>query len=427
MGTAPPASETEPAPVDPPGTTDEPEANDTPEATDEPPASDPAPPASPEPDSGEGSSLLGRGRFSFVALQAPEGEDDAPADPPAGEDPAETTEPAPPAEDPTDEAPANLPTAEQPPTAPPATADPPAEASVPATGTPRASIAGMTKATLEFGHPQSEASVRALLQAAVDDLYGHIDMPALRVDNPNWNKKSPTPFKQWHVEIPLNETAARRVFDRLQEQTNDTPVWLSSNKIGPQVAGNLREKAIVALVVSMLGIVAYIWLRFQHLTFGLAAIVALVHDVLITLGAVAASLWLSYAFGWLLMDDFKINLTVVAALLTVVGYSINDTIVVFDRLREVRGKNPDMTTKMVNDSCNQTLQRTMLTGVTSLMVLVILYVLGGESIRGFAFALLVGILVGTYSSIFIASPFVLWMMSKPKTKAEKTEKAKALV
>ena len=195
----------------------------------------------------------------------------------------------------------------------------------------------------------------------------------------------------------------------------DSPVWLSSNKIGGKVAGDTRNKAVAALAACLLGIVFYIWIRFQRVHFGLAAVVALVHDVLITLGMLALSFWLADVFGVLMIREFKINLPIIAAFLTIIGYSLNDTIVVFDRVREVRGKSPEITKEMINKSINQTLARTVLTSLTTLLVVLILYVLGGESIHGFAYALVVGIMVGTYSSIFVASPALLWMTAEPET------------
>ena len=111
--------------------------------------------------------------------------------------------------------------------------------------------------------------------------------------------------------------------------------------------------------------------------------------------------------SFLLIDDFKIDLPAIAALLTLVGYSVNDTIVVFDRIREVRGKNPQLTPQMINDSVNQTLSRTMLASTTVFLVVGVLYVFGGESIRLFAFVMVIGVIVGTYSSIYIASPLLL--------------------
>ncbi len=123
--------------------------------------------------------------------------------------------------------------------------------------------------------------------------------------------------------------------------------------------------------------------------------------------------------------DFKINLPMVAAFLTIVGYSLNDTIVVFDRIREIRGKNPRLTSEMVNASVNQTLSRTLLTSLTTLIVVGILYVLGGEGIHGFAFCLMMGIIVGTYSSIYIASPVLLWLTNRSQPQATRTATATA--
>ena len=111
-----------------------------------------------------------------------------------------------------------------------------------------------------------------------------------------------------------------------------------------------------------------------------------------------------------MIDPFKINLPIVAAFLTIIGYSVNDTIVVFDRIREVRGKDPRMTRQMVNDSTNQTLSRTLLTSFTVFLVVIILYIFGGQAIHGFAFALLIGVATGTYSSIYVAAPILLWLI-----------------
>jgi SecD/SecF fusion protein len=140
--------------------------------------------------------------------------------------------------------------------------------------------------------------------------------------------------------------------------------------------------------------------------YGLAAVVALVHDVLVTLGVIALSAYFTMIPT---IDPFKIGLTALAAFLTIIGYSLNDTIVVFDRIREVRGKAPRLTSRMINDSINQTLSRTLLTSLTTLIVVVILFFGGGQGIHAFSFALVVGVIVGTYSSVFVASPFLYWL------------------
>jgi len=138
-------------------------------------------------------------------------------------------------------------------------------------------------------------------------------------------------------------------------------------------------------------------------------VLCLIHDLFFTLGCIAAchyvySSWFGQA---LLLQDFKVDLPAVAALLTLVGYSVSDTIVVFDRIREVRGKNPLLTAEMINKSVNETLTRTILASMTVFLVVVVLYFFGGEGVKLFAFVMIIGVVVGTYSSIYIASPLLL--------------------
>ena len=218
--------------------------------------------------------------------------------------------------------------------------------------------------------------------------------------------------KNWTVELEVREEAdAELILKEWQNRFNVTPYFPTSSSVGGQIAGETGNQAIVAIVASLLGIVAYVWIRFQNLAFGLAAVVALVHDVLIVLGAIAISHWLAGVFGIIGIDKFKVSLEIIAALLTVIGYSLNDTIVVFDRIREVRGKRTEITADMIDTSISQTLSRTILTSVTTFIVVFILYWFGGDAIHGFAFALVVGVIVGTYSSIFVASPALLWLMN----------------
>jgi SecD/SecF fusion protein len=223
------------------------------------------------------------------------------------------------------------------------------------------------------------------------------------------------PHRSWAVTFELEPDAARKVVERMATRLAETPVYLSANRIGGKVAGNTQLTAMYALAASLVCIVLYIWLRFQNVAFGLAAVVALAHDVLVTVSALAVSTFVAPFLGWALVDDFKISLDVVAALLTIVGFSINDTIVIFDRLREIRGKSPEVTAEMVDRAVNQTLSRTILTSGTSLLATLILYVFGGQGIHAFAFTMLVGIITGTYSTVFIASPIVLTLQSQPRT------------
>ncbi|MEE2685948.1 MAG: protein translocase subunit SecD [Planctomycetota bacterium] len=225
-----------------------------------------------------------------------------------------------------------------------------------------------------------------------------------------WEQESTANRASWTVTLQENVENTQRILQQLRSNVAGQPYFHSSSTIGGKVAGDTKQLAVFALLGSLFGIVAYIWFRFQRVAFGLAAVVALVHDVLITLGAIAVSKWVAVEF--LQMEEFRISLPVVAAFLTIIGYSLNDTIVVFDRIREVRGKNPAMTKEMINESINQTLSRTLLTSVTTLIVVMILFFLGGQGIHGFAFSLVVGVLVGTYSSIFIASPVLLFLVSR---------------
>lgn len=208
-------------------------------------------------------------------------------------------------------------------------------------------------------------------------------------------------------------------------EMDSKPYFEEVQKFSQVVGKEMKWDAGLAMFFSLLAIVAYIWLRFRRVTFGLAAVVALVHDVAVVLGIVAiASLASGNSIGQLLgLYDFKINLPMIAAFLTIVGYSLNDTIVIFDRIREVRGKNPSLTSEMINRSLNQTLARTLMTSITTFLVVFILYVWGGEGIHGFAFCLLVGVIVGTYSSIYVASPVLLYLMNRAEGGQKATEAA----
>ncbi len=199
----------------------------------------------------------------------------------------------------------------------------------------------------------------------------------------------------------------------------DTSLGSVSN-FSSQVSRTMQEQAIVAIILSWLAMLIYIWVRFGDLRFGFGAIAALVHDVLIALGLLAlAGMFADSAFGQaLLLDPFRINLAVVASALTLIGYSVNDTIVTFDRIRENRGKLATISPQIINDSINQTLSRTLLTAVTVFMSTLVLFIVGGEGVHGFAFIMLVGIVVGTYSSIAIASPLLLLGKKLPAAESQ---------
>jgi preprotein translocase subunit SecF len=179
--------------------------------------------------------------------------------------------------------------------------------------------------------------------------------------------------------------------------------------VGPKVGKDLRSKGLQAIIAALIGILIYISLRFKF-RFAIGAVVALAHDVMITVGVLS-------------LTDKEISLPVLAALLTIVGYSLNDTIVVYDRIREnMRRMKTEAYEKVINLSINETLSRTILTSVTTLIVIIILFLLGGGVINTFAFALLIGIIVGTYSSIFVASPVVILLEQRFPTKGEKRKR-----
>ena len=172
------------------------------------------------------------------------------------------------------------------------------------------------------------------------------------------------------------------------------PTGTKVDVVGPTVGRQLKNKAMMATIYSMLAMLVYLWFRFQ-LIYGVAAVVACIHDTLITLGAFA-------------LTGQEISLTVIAAILTLVGYSMNDTIVVFDRIREnLRLSRRESLPDVVNRSINQTLSRTILTSGLTFLTVLSLYIFGGQVLRGFSFALVVGILIGTYSSIAVAAPMLV--------------------
>ena len=212
--------------------------------------------------------------------------------------------------------------------------------------------------------------------------------------------------------------AFQRILDSAIAAFTARPLPDRLETFDPALAAETRNRAFYAIMGSWIAILVYLWFRFGSWTFGLAAVLCLIHDLCFTLGVVALSHYLHDTwFGQaILLQDFKIDLTAVAALLTLIGFSVNDTIVVFDRIREVRGKNPDLTPQMINDSVNGTLSRTVLASVTVLLVVGVLYILGGEGIHLFSFIMVVGVLVGTYSSIYVASPLLL-MLGEGKPRA----------
>jgi SecD/SecF fusion protein len=193
-------------------------------------------------------------------------------------------------------------------------------------------------------------------------------------------------------------------------------------QIDPSVGAEAKTRALVAIVLSLIAILIYIWFRFGDLHFGFGAIITLFHDTCVTVGAVTACTYIAATTVGqrLLIGDFKIDLAMIAAFLTLLGYSINDTIVIYDRIRENRRKGT-LTPRLLNNSINETLSRTLLTSTTTLLVLIVMYIFGGKGLRGFNFAMLFGIIEGTYSSIAISAPVLLFRIKTAGAKAKAKE------
>ncbi len=338
----------------------------------------------------------------------------------------ETKADAPAASDPATEKTETAPAAEKPAAAPVAAASPAdtnAESSKPAAAAQAVVETGMvggTRVELSFPQPVSYVVLRDMVKTELDQM--KLGDVLFELRNPKYQLGSDALYPEWTLEIMLPRDQTETVLKNMQSQLDKSPVFPSSNQIGGKVAGDTQLMAVYSLLASMAIIVVYVWFRFENVVFGLAAVLALLHDVLVTVAFLALSSYLSPYLGFLLVDPFKISLAVVAALLTIVGFSINDTIVVFDRIREVRGKSPELTPEMINLSVNATMSRTLLTSGTVLIASVILYFVGGPGIHAFAYAMVVGVIAGTYSSIYIAAPVLLWM-KKPAAQGKKSGSA----
>jgi SecD/SecF fusion protein len=276
--------------------------------------------------------------------------------------------------------------------------------------------------TLKFRNPEAKAvgvsSAADQAGAQAEERSGRYDVVEVSVaDNPDFRALRPAggavaggaagadgagaadaaTFKEV-VEAAAKAFGARPYPDRLET-------------FDPALAADTRNKALYAILVSWLAILGYLWFRFGNWTFGLAAVLCLVHDLCFTLGAIAACHFLHDTLvGHLLrLQDFKIDLAAVAALLTLVGYSVNEIIVNFARIRENRGKSPVLTAQIINDSVNQTLSRTILTSTTVFLVSFVLYWFGGEGVHLFAFVMATGVVISTFSSIYVASPLLLYL------------------
>ena len=194
----------------------------------------------------------------------------------------------------------------------------------------------------------------------------------------------------------------KSINDKLSSDIGSQVNFRRVENVGPKVSDELLKAGLLAITLSLAAMLFYIWIRFEW-QFSLGAIIALIHDVVITIGIFS-------------IFSYEINLSIVAAILTIVGYSMNDTVVIFDRIRENLKKYSKSPISIIsNTSTNETLSRTLITSVTTLLALISIYIFGGEILKGFSFAMIVGVLIGTYSSIFVATPILNYTNVSSKT------------
>ena len=262
---------------------------------------------------------------------------------------------------------------------------------------------------MRFDNTVDNEKVREKLNATFVDETGLSYSPQVKTFGSDNQVKITTSFMINNNNLETDEIVETKLNEGLAQMEQDYEI-MSSQKVGPTIADDIKNAAMGSIVFSLLIIFLYILLRFRKWQFSLGAVVAVFHDVLIVLSI------FSFFYG-ILPFSLEIDQAFIAALLTIIGYSLNDTVVVFDRVREYMNINKRKEIKeFMNTSLNSTLSRTINTSLTTFFVLLIIFIFGGEVIRGFMFALMVGVIVGTYSSLFVASPIMLDTISKTKNK-----------
>ena len=268
---------------------------------------------------------------------------------------------------------------------------------------------------VEFNSPMAANEVRNTLESSFENKGTEV-----KTFGANNKLKITTSYLINEESQEADEQVRKALSTGLEKYSKEEPEVLSSTKVGATVADDIRNSSLLAGIFSVIVIFIYILVRFRQWQYGLGAIAALVHDILMVLSL--------YSIANLLGLSLEVDQVFVAAVLTIIGYSINDTVVVFDRIREFSGRfsKQDLSITL-NNALNQTLSRTIITAVTTFIVVVVLLLAGGEVLRGFSFALFIGVIFGTYSSLFVASPIVLDLAKKQLEKAQKgaAQKAKA--
>jgi SecD/SecF fusion protein len=282
---------------------------------------------------------------------------------------------------------------------------------------------------VQFEQPTEPETVRALLQEKVGD--ANVQAIALGTDhktvrvttNFRINEENPdidsqieeflfTSLKEGNL---LGEGTTLDIFIDRDNRTGGSII--SSQKVGPSIADDIKTSAIWSVIFALVAIFIYILIRFHNVAYSVGSVVALALDTTLIIGAY------SLCYGWVPFS-LEIDQTFIGAILTAIGYSINDKVVIFDRIREFFGLYPKRDRQQLfNDSLNTTLARTINTSVSTLIVLLCIFILGGDSIRSFAFAMILGVIIGTLSSLFIAAPIAYLTMGKRMPEGEEAEKA----
>jgi len=236
----------------------------------------------------------------------------------------------------------------------------------------------------------------------IQDLRSSLDIPELGDVNVKQFGKEGDFLIKFEKNANENEKFITDLKNSISKKINSAVNFRRVETVGPKVSSELLKQGVTAIILALGAMLFYIWIRFEW-QFSLGAIIALIHDVIITLGIFS-------------ILSFEVNLSIVAAVLTIVGYSMNDTVVIFDRIRENLLKYSKIKTNEIADiSVNETLSRTVITSLTTLLALFSIFILGGEILKGFSFAMILGVLIGTYSSIFVASPVLSYFKVTQKT------------
>ncbi len=288
---------------------------------------------------------------------------------------------------------------------------------------------------IRFDQDVQTGALRDALTTAFVNETGQTVAPEVKTFGPNNQVKVTTKFMIENEEPEVDSIIQSKLYSGLKPYYRDQSIKfndfstttetegkllgiLSSNKVGPTIADDIRNAAFLAVIFALIGIFIYIAIRFRRWQFGLAGVISLFHDTIITIGI------FSLLYG-ILPFNLEVDQAFIAAILTIIGYSINDTVIIFDRIREYRIIHPKRDLKTnINGALNSTIARTINTTGTTLVTVLIMFIFGGEIIRGFMFALFIGILMGTYSSVFNASPIVYDLLYRKQKKAEALEKSK---